>query len=178
MRGRRLPAGLHAFSALAHLRGGDTYAQCAAGFGIGVATVHRYAREAAEVLAALASTLDEVITAGREKVYLILDVPRAADRPDRCRPAVPLREEEAVRHERAGPDRSLRPPAICLARTARRPHELTAARDHDIIDVLAVAGLTAYADKAYQGASRPIRVPSEGTASHGGTTPPTPGSAV
>lgn len=36
--------------ALAHLRCGDTYAQLAAGFGIGIATVYRYIREAVEAL--------------------------------------------------------------------------------------------------------------------------------
>ncbi|MEU9298453.1 transposase family protein [Streptomyces sp. NPDC048266] len=40
--------------ALAHLRCGNTYAQLAAGFGIGIATVYRYVREAVEVLAILA----------------------------------------------------------------------------------------------------------------------------
>lgn len=50
-RRRRLPAGRQALLALARLRCGDTYAQLAAGFGIGIATVYRYIREAIEVLA-------------------------------------------------------------------------------------------------------------------------------
>ncbi|MGW4027554.1 helix-turn-helix domain-containing protein, partial [Streptomyces sp. NPDC005009] len=53
-RWRRLPASRQALPALAHLRCGDTYAQLAAGFGIGIATVFRYVREAVEVLSALA----------------------------------------------------------------------------------------------------------------------------
>jgi DDE superfamily endonuclease len=44
-RWRRLPIGRQALLALAHLRCGDTYAQLAAGFGIGIATVYRYIRE-------------------------------------------------------------------------------------------------------------------------------------
>ncbi|MEU9318277.1 transposase family protein, partial [Streptomyces sp. NPDC048295] len=72
-RWRRLPAGRQALLALAHLRCGDTYAQLAAGFGIGIATVFRYIREAIEVLAALAPTLAEAMTTIREKAFVILD---------------------------------------------------------------------------------------------------------
>lgn len=41
-------------------------------------------------------------------------------------------------------------------------HDLTAARSHGIIDVLATAGLKCWADRAYQGAGRHIRVPFRG----------------
>lgn len=41
-------------------------------------------------------------------------------------------------------------------------HDLTAAREHGILDALGAAGLTTYADKAYQGAGRPVRVPFRG----------------
>ncbi|GAA1329322.1 hypothetical protein GCM10009647_068010 [Streptomyces sanglieri] len=44
---------------LAHLRCGDTYAQLSAGFGVGIATVHRYVREAIQVLATTAPSLAE-----------------------------------------------------------------------------------------------------------------------
>ncbi len=40
-RWRRLPVAHQALPALAHLRCGDTYAQLAAGFGIGIAIVYR-----------------------------------------------------------------------------------------------------------------------------------------
>lgn len=59
--------------ALAHLRCGDTYAQLAAGFGIGIATVYRYIREAIEILAALAPTLTEAMKTIRTKAFVILD---------------------------------------------------------------------------------------------------------
>lgn len=72
-RWRRLPAGRQALLALAHLRCGDTYAQLAAGFGIGVATVYRYIREAIEVLAARAPTLADVMETVRAKAFVILD---------------------------------------------------------------------------------------------------------
>lgn len=53
-RWRRLTCGRQALMSLAHLRSGHTFAQLASGFGIGVATAHRYVTEALEVLAALA----------------------------------------------------------------------------------------------------------------------------
>jgi hypothetical protein len=50
-RWRRLTASRQALLVLAHLRCGNTYAQLAAGFGIGIATVFRYIREAVDLLA-------------------------------------------------------------------------------------------------------------------------------
>ncbi|MCX4391600.1 transposase [Streptomyces sp. NBC_00053] len=41
-------------------------------------------------------------------------------------------------------------------------HDLTAARQHGIIDALASAGLKCWADKAYQGAGGHVRVPFRG----------------
>ncbi|WP_395577501.1 transposase family protein, partial [Streptomyces sp. BK79] len=47
--------------------------QLATGFGIGVATVYRYIREAVDVLAALAPTLAEAMDIARTKAFVILD---------------------------------------------------------------------------------------------------------
>ena len=41
-------------------------------------------------------------------------------------------------------------------------HDLTAARQHGIIEALADAGLTCWADKAYQGVGGPVRAPFRG----------------
>ncbi|MFF0476491.1 transposase family protein [Streptomyces sp. NPDC004284] len=41
-------------------------------------------------------------------------------------------------------------------------HDLTAVRKHGMVDVLAAADLKCRADRAYQGASRPVRVPFRG----------------
>lgn len=60
-RWRRLPTGRQAQLAFAYLRCGDTYAQLATGFRIGIATVCRYIREVIDVLAAIASTLTEAM---------------------------------------------------------------------------------------------------------------------
>ncbi|MEU8034896.1 transposase family protein, partial [Streptomyces sp. NPDC049099] len=86
-RWRRLSAGRQALLALAHLRNGHTYAQLAAGFGVGTTTVYRYVTEAVELLAVLAPTLAEAIKAPSTKAFVILDgtlrpIDRiAADRP-------------------------------------------------------------------------------------------------
>ncbi|SCE23301.1 Helix-turn-helix of DDE superfamily endonuclease [Streptomyces sp. DvalAA-43] len=72
-RWRRLSAARQALLALARLRCGDTYAQLAAGFGIGIATVFRYIREAVEVLSALAPSLTEAMRTIRAKAFVILD---------------------------------------------------------------------------------------------------------
>ena len=55
-------------------------------------------------------------------------------------------------------------------------HDLTAARHHGIIDALTEAGLKCWADKAYQGAGGPVRVPFRGRRLKGSaaTTPVTP----
>jgi hypothetical protein len=83
----RLPADRQALLVLAHLRCGHTYAQLAAGFGVGTSTVHRYVAEAVEVLAALAPDLATAVRAAARKAFVILDgtllpIDRiAADRP-------------------------------------------------------------------------------------------------
>ncbi|CAL9271571.1 hypothetical protein SUDANB5_00015 [Streptomyces sp. SudanB5_2050] len=86
-RRRRLTCGRQAQLVLAHLRYGDTYARLAAGFRIGTATAYRYIREAVDLLAALARTLEQAMETAQKKTYVILDgtvlpIDRiAADRP-------------------------------------------------------------------------------------------------
>jgi hypothetical protein len=161
-RWRRLPVGRQALLALAHLRCGDTYAQLAAGFESGIATVYRYIREAVDVLAAQARTLAEAMTTVRTKAYVILDgtllpIDRiAADTP-----------YYSGKHKRHGMNVQVitDPFGRLLWASAALPgstHDLTAAREHGIIDALATAGLKCWADKAYQGAGRHVRVPFRG----------------
>ncbi|MBT2398744.1 transposase family protein [Streptomyces sp. ISL-100] len=161
-RWRRLPVGRQALLALAHLRCGDTYAQLAAGFRIGVATAYRYIREAVEVLAVLAPSLTEAMKSARTKAFVLLDgtvlpIDRvAADTP-----------YYSGKHKRHGMNvQVLTDPfgRLLWASPALHgsTHDLTAARSHGIIHALAVAGLKCWADKAYQGAGRHVRVPFRG----------------
>src|SRR3712207_6033976 len=72
-RGRRLAPAEQALLVLAHLRNGDTYAQLAAGFGIGVSTAWRYCREAITLLATAAETLAAAMRRIRQLSFAILD---------------------------------------------------------------------------------------------------------
>ncbi|MBI0299489.1 transposase [Streptomyces sp. PRKS01-29] len=161
-RWRRLAVGRQALLALAHLRCGDTYAQLAAGFGIGIATVYRYIREAVEALAALAPSLAEAMRTIREKAFVILDgtllpIDRiAADSP-----------YYSGKHKRHGMNIQVLadPFGRLLWASPALPgstHDLTAARHHGITDALTETGLKCWADKAYQGAGGPVRVPFRG----------------
>ncbi|NDZ60039.1 transposase [Streptomyces anulatus] len=161
-RWRRLPAARQALLALAHLRCGDTYAQLAAGFGIGIATAFRYIREAVDILATLAPSLAEVMKAIRAKAFVILDgtllpIDRiAADTP-----------YYSGKHKRHGMNVQVLtdPFGRLLWASPALPgstHDLTAARQHGIIEALAEAGLKCWADKAYQGTGGTVRVPFRG----------------
>ncbi len=161
-RWRRLTAGRQALLVLAHLRCGNTYAQLAAGFGIGIATVYRHVREAIKVLAEFAPTLDEAIATARKKAYLILDgtvlpIDRiAADRPY---------YSGKKKHHGMNVQVLTDPFGRLLWASPALPgatHDLSAAREHGILDALGAAGLTTYADKAYQSAGRPVRIPFRG----------------
>jgi hypothetical protein len=72
-RWRQLSAGRQALLTLAHLRVGHTYAQLAAGFGVGTTTAYRYATEAIDLQAALAPTLADAVRTASTKAYLLLD---------------------------------------------------------------------------------------------------------
>lgn len=161
-RWRRLSVGRQALLALAHLRNGHTYAQLAAGFGVGTTTVYRYVTEAVELLAALAPTLAEAVRTASMKAYLILDgtllpIDRiAADRPF-----------YSGKHKKHGMNVQViaDPKGRLLWASPALPgavHDVRAAREHGVIDALAEAGIDCWADKGYQGAGGTVRVPYRG----------------
>ena len=161
-RWRRVAPGRQALLVLAHLRCGDTYAQLAAGFGVGIATVYRYIREAIEVMAALAPSLAQAMQTASRMAFVILDgtllpIDRiAADTP-----------YYSGKHKRHGMNVQVLtdPFGRLLWASPALPgstHDLTAARTHGIVDALTEAGRKCWADKAYQGAGGSIRVPVRG----------------
>ncbi|MGW4024922.1 transposase family protein [Streptomyces sp. NPDC005009] len=161
-RWRRLPVGRQALPALAHLRCGDTYARLAAGFGIGVATVYRYIREVIDVLAAATPTLTEAMKTVRAKAFVLLDgtLPPI----DRIAADTPCHSGKRKRHG-LNVQVLTDPFGRLLWASPALPgsiHDLTAARRHGIIDALAEADVKCWADKAHQGAGRPVRVPFRG----------------
>ncbi|HZU78013.1 MAG TPA: transposase family protein [Dehalococcoidia bacterium] len=156
---RGLAPSRQALLVLAQLRRGDTYAQLAAGFRVGVATVYRYIRETVELLAARAPDLRDVVEVARAKAYVILDgtllpIDRvAADRP-----------YYSGKHKRHGMNVQVLadPLGRLIWASPALPgavHDLTAARTHGIIDALAAAGVRVWADKGYQGAGGTVTVP-------------------
>lgn len=161
-RWRRLSTGRQALLALAHLRNGHTYAQLAAGFGIGTTTAYRYITEAVAVLAALAPTLAQAVHRASMKAFVLLDgtllpIDRIAlDRPF-----------YSGKHKKHGMNVQILadPAGRLLWASPTLPgavHDVRAARQHGIIDALAATGIDCWADKGYQGAGPAVRVPYRG----------------
>jgi hypothetical protein len=86
---RKLNPGRQALLVLAYLRKGETFAELAAGFGVGTATAWRYVNETVELLAARAPKLRKAVRDAKKTgyAYVVLDgtliaIDRvAADRP-------------------------------------------------------------------------------------------------
>jgi hypothetical protein len=158
-RWRKLSASRQALLALAHLRVGHTYAQLAVGFGVGTTTAYRYVTEAVDLLAALAPTLADAIRAASTKAFVLLDgtllpIDRiAADRPF-----------YSGKHKKHGMNVQVLtdPFGRLLWASPALPgavHDIRAAREHGIIDALAQAEITCWADKGYRGAGGTVRIP-------------------
>lgn len=165
-RWRRLSPGRQALLVLAHLRKGERYADLAAGFKIGIATVHRYVHEALAVLAAMAPTLQQALITAAAKAYVVLD--GTLVRIDRV--AMASRGDRVYysgRHKAHGLNvQTLADPAGHLI-WASPPlpgsrHDISAAREHGLLKALASIGVQVLADRGYQGAGREcprVRVP-------------------
>ncbi len=144
---------------MAHLRNGDPFTRLAAGFGVGTATAWRYVREAITLLTAAADDLTAAMTRIRRLAYAILDgtlIPtdRVADQ----------KPYYSGKHKRHGVNaQGIADPAGRLVWASPAlpgaTHDLTAARTHDIIDVLSSADVMTFADRGYQGAGGSVRTP-------------------
>lgn len=151
-RWRRLTPFRQAVLVLARLRKGETLAALARGFGIGVATAHRYCEEATALLAAHAPTLTDAVAAAHRAGWAVLDgtlVPtdRLADK-----------RFNSGKHRAYGVNVQalISPhgrPLWCSPPLPGNTHDLTAARTHGILDALRDAGVTVLADRAYTGAA-------------------------
>jgi hypothetical protein len=141
------------------LRNGTTYTQLAVGFGIGTSTVYRYGTEAVDLLAALAPTLKEAVRAASRKAFVLLDgtllpIGRiAADQPF-----------YSGKHKKHGMNVQVLTDSFgrllwALPTLPGAVHDIRAAREHGIIDALAKADVTCWADKGYRGADGTVRVP-------------------
>ena len=161
---RKLNPGRQALLVLAYVRKGDTFAELAAGFGIGTATAWRYVTETTALLAARAPKLRQALTSAKKAghAYVVIDgtlipIDRvAADRPF-----------YSGKHRRHGMNLQVivSPGGEILWVSGPLPgavHDLTAARIWGIIRELAAAGLIVLADKGYHGAGDPVLTPYRG----------------
>ena len=161
---RKLNPGQQALLVLAYLRKGETFADLAAGFGIGTATAWRYVTETAGLLAARSPKLRKALRDARQAghAYVVIDgtlipIDRvAADRPF-----------YSGKHHRHGMNLQViaSPDGEILWVSGPLPgsvHDLTAPRIWGMVAELAAAGLIVLADKGYHGAGDHIRTPYKG----------------
>src|SRR5512140_2826046 len=161
---RALNPGQQALLVLAYLRKGETFAEVAAGFGVGTATAWRYVDETVALLAARAPRLRNAVREAKKAghAYVVLDgtlipVDRvAADRPF-----------YSGKHKRHGMNLQViaSPVGDIVWVSGPLPgavHDLTAARIWGILRELAAAGLIVLADKGYHDAGDHIHTPYKG----------------
>ncbi|MFF0578551.1 transposase family protein [Streptosporangium saharense] len=160
----RLNPGRQALLVLVYLRKGETFAEIAAGFGVGAATAWRYVRESVTLLARRSPTLERALCAARRAGYafVVLDgtlVPIdrvAADRPYYCGK---YKKHGMNIQVLAAPDGTLLWTSGSLPGAV---HDLKGARIRGIPRRLATSGLITLADKGYIGAGEHVRVPYKG----------------
>src|SRR5215467_12981468 len=161
---RELTPSQQALLALAYLRKGETFAELAAGFGIGTATAWRYVTETVALLAARSPKLRKALHTAKKAghAYVVIDgtlipIDRvAADRPF-----------YSGKHRRHGMNLQVisSPCGEILWPSGPLPgavHDLTAARIWGITRELEAAGLIVLADKAYIGAGDHVYTPYRG----------------
>jgi len=149
---------------LAYLRKGETFAELAAGFGVGTATAWRYVTETTGLLAARSPQLHRALAnaAKAGHAFVVLDgtlIPidrHAADRPF-----------YSGKHHKHGMNLQViaSPDGQILWVSGPLPgavHDLTAALIWGIVRELAAYGLITVADKGYIGAGEHVRVPYRG----------------
>jgi hypothetical protein len=154
-RWRKLNPGRQALLVLAYLRKGETFAQLAAGFGIGRTTAWRYVNETTELLAARAPKLRAAVRDAKRAghAYVILDgtlipIDRvAADRPS-C----------SGKHKKHGMNLQViaSPDGDILWISGALPgsvHDKKAEWIRGVLAELEAAGLVTLAEKSYQGST-------------------------
>ena len=161
---RKLAPGRQALLVLAYLRKGETFAELAAGFGVGIATAWRYVSETTALLAARSPKLRRALADARKAghAYVVIDGTLIPVEPGGCRPAVLLRQDR--RHGMnlqviSAPDGEILWVSGPLPGAV---HDLTAARIWGILRELLACGLVVLADKGYAGAGDHVRIPYRG----------------
>ena len=159
-RWRRLSAGRQALLVLVHLPNGDTYARLAQGFGIGVATVFRYVREAVDLLAGLAPSLSAALWRLAHNGHQLGILDGTLVRTDRLGGDLNRPYYSGKHHHHGVNLQALVDPrrgdlAWISDGLPGSTHDLTAARTHGVIAGAVRAEVDLLADKGYQGAVAP-----------------------
>jgi hypothetical protein len=162
-RWRRLTAGRQALLVVAYLRKGETYADLACGFTIGVSTVYRYLTEGIALLARTAPTLDQAVAVAAGKAYVIIDgsllrIDRVAMASKNDRPYYSGKHKVHGLNVQVLADPSGRLIWISPPLPGAR-HDIAAAREHGILTAFEAAGVRALGDTGYQGAGPSVTVP-------------------
>jgi hypothetical protein len=160
---RKLNAGQQALLVLAYLRKGETFAELAAGFGVGATTAWRYVEETVALFAARAPRLRQAVRDAKKAghAYVILDgtlipIDRvAADRPF-----------YSGKHKKHGMNLQViaSPGGDILWVSGALPgavHDKRAEWIWGVLAELEAAGLVTLADKGYQGAAH-AKIPYRG----------------
>jgi hypothetical protein len=161
---RKLAPGQQALLVLAYLRKGETFAELAAGSGIGTATAWRYVTETVGLLAARSPMLRRALANAKKTghAYVVIDgtlIP--IDRVTADRPFY------SGKHRRHGMNLQViaSPDGDIVWVSGPLPgavHDLTAARIWGIVRALAASGLIVLADKGYHGGGDHIHTPYKG----------------
>jgi DDE superfamily endonuclease/Helix-turn-helix of DDE superfamily endonuclease len=152
---RKLNPGQQALLALAYLRKGETFAELAAGFGVGSATAWRYVNETVELLAARAPKLRKAVRDAKKAghAYVVLDgtlIP--IDRVAADRPFYSGKHKKHGMNLQviAGPDGDVLWVSGALPGSV---HDKKAEWVWGVLAELEAAGLVTLADKGYQGST-------------------------
>lgn len=162
-RWRRLDSGRQALLVVAYLRKGETYADLACGFTIGVSTVYRYLAEGVALLAALAPRLEEAVAVAAGKAYVIIDgsllrIDRVAMASKNDRPYYSGKHKVHGLNVQVIADPSGRLIWVSPPLPGAR-HDIAAAREHGILTAFTTVGVHALGDTGYQGAGPSVVVP-------------------
>jgi len=150
---RKLDAGQQALLVLVHLKKGETFAQVAAGFGVGTATAWRYVTETLDLLAARAPKLGKAVRDAKRAghAYVVVDGTLIAiDRVARDKPFY------SGKHKKHGVNLQViaSPHGDVLWVSGGLPgsvHDKRAEWIWGVLDELEAAGLAVLADSGYQG---------------------------
>ncbi|MBE1559780.1 transposase family protein [Nonomuraea africana] len=161
---RRLNPGQQAMLVLVYLRKGETFAEIAAGFGVGTATAWRYVRESVDLLARRSPRLEQALCAAKRTGYAFVVLDGTLIPIDRLAADRPFYSGKHKKHGMniqviAAPDGT---PLWTSGSLPGSVHDLKAARIWGIIRRLKSADLVTLADKGYIGAGEHVRVPYKG----------------